>query len=507
MRAVIYTRYSAGPDQTVQSIEGQLRVCKEYIKKNGWDYAGYYADKHISGRTDKRPEFQAMMNAAERHEFDVLVVYSADRFSRNKFHSVSYKQQLKDLGIRVCYAAENIPEGPEGILLESLMEGWAEYYSEELSRKVKRGMTESAHKCKSLGGQRTFGYRTGPDKSWVLDEDEARAVKEVFAQVASGSTISAAARWLNESGYRTTAGGRWTHNSVKKMLTNKRYIGYYIWDGIEVPDGLPAVVDRKTFYDLQEKFKERQRPMPKNQTKYLLSGKLFCGKCGNPMTGCSGTSKSGKVYEYYRCRGRDISNISKSEIESEIVNATISLFSSDAELDQISRMLYYYLAEKNSLKREFRVPKSRLSDLKRQKENLIDVIAQTGNASLTGRLEEIEAELTRLEAQIEESKTVRTMSQEELKLALRLFFDPEQWNDPETAKERIIKSLVKEVHLFEDHIDIIFNIQIDPDDPDKGYKQTTLEGFAESESCSTINKSGRTLIIVGGYLAIEKGRS
>ena len=106
-KAVIYARYSAGSGQTDQSIEGQVRECKAYIKKNNMQLAGIYADRHITGRTDRRPEFQRMISDAEAGVFDVLVVYTTDRFSRDKYDSAIYKRKLKDCGVQIRYAAEN----------------------------------------------------------------------------------------------------------------------------------------------------------------------------------------------------------------------------------------------------------------------------------------------------------------------------------------------------------------------------------------------------------------
>lgn len=502
MRAVIYSRYSAGPDQTAQSIEGQLRVCENYIRNNGWDYLRYYADAHISGRTDKRPQFQAMMDAAERGEFDVLVVYSADRFSRNKFHSVSYKQKLKSLGIRIAYAAENIPEGPEGILLESLMEGWAEYYSAELSRKVKRGMSESARKARSNGGRRTFGYRTGPGKELIVDQEEAAAIRKVYQLVADGQTIQSAVTWLNDQGYLSTIGKPHTFNSVRKMLSNKRYLGYYIWDNIEVPDAVPAIVDKATFYEVQQRFEENKRAMPKNRIKFLLTGKLFCGCCGSPMTGCSGTSKTGKVYAYYRCREKDVKNIPKDELEDLVASQTAAFFNSPPELSNLAELLFAYINNKRVSEAEYLVPASRLAQLRRQRENLISVVAETGNASLVKKLDEVEAELARLEALAEKEKSRKTFTKEELELSLRVFLDRVDRLDPEAADRRIIDALVKEVWVYEDHLTIIFNIQLGPDDPDH---QKKIE-FVQTSLCSTTGRGSRTIIMAGCRFGINVKR-
>ena len=506
MRAVIYTRYSAGPDQTVQSIEGQLRVCQNYITSHGWDFVRYYADEHISGRTDKRPQFQEMISAAERGEFDVLVVYSTDRFSRNKFDSINYKKKLKDLGIRIAYAAENIPDGPEGILLESLMEGWAEYYSEELSRKVKRGMSETARKGLSNGGRRTFGYRTGPDKKIMIDEEEARAVREVFKIVAAGQTIMTAVEWLHDNGYVSTIGKPHTHNSVKKMLINKRYLGTYIWDDVEIEGALPAIIDKPTFFEVQQRFEENKRAMPKNRIKFLLSGKLYCGLCGSPMTGCSGTGKAGKVYAYYRCRNKDIKNISKEALEDAVASQTAGFFNSPRELENLVELLFYYMNKKNAPEEKYETLGHRLAELKRQQANLITVIAQTGNASLVSKLSEIEAELARLEAlQDQERKRKKSFTKEELRFSLEAFLDRVDRLDPETSDRRIIDALVKEVWVYEDRLEIIFNIQLGPDDPEQ-QKSLTIDSSSSLIYGGAKRSLGEHLILAGSYFGIKAKR-
>lgn len=135
MNAVIYARYSAGRNQTDQSIEGQVRVCTQYCEQHRLTVKEIYADHHITGKTDDRPEFQRLMADSKLHKFDAIVVYKTDRFSRDKYDAAIYKRELKKNGVAIHYAAETIPDGPEGIILESLMEGLAEYYSAELAQK------------------------------------------------------------------------------------------------------------------------------------------------------------------------------------------------------------------------------------------------------------------------------------------------------------------------------------------------------------------------------------
>lgn len=143
MRTVIYARYSEGGKQTEQSIEGQVRECKEYAKAQGLTIVDKYIDRHITGKTDHRPNFQRMIKDSSKHLFDAVLVWKTDRFARNRYDSAIYKNALKKNGVKVLYAKENIPDGPEGIILESMLEGMAEYYSAELSQKIKRGMRKA----------------------------------------------------------------------------------------------------------------------------------------------------------------------------------------------------------------------------------------------------------------------------------------------------------------------------------------------------------------------------
>ena len=157
-KAVIYARYSSDR-QREESIEGQLRVCEDYAKRNGMTILHVYADRALSGRSDQRPEFQMMIQAAATQAFDTVLVYKLNRFARNRYDSAKYKHKLKKYGVKVVSAMENIADDPSGILLESVIEGMAEYYSAELAENVMRGMTENALECKWPGGTVPLGYK------------------------------------------------------------------------------------------------------------------------------------------------------------------------------------------------------------------------------------------------------------------------------------------------------------------------------------------------------------
>ena len=137
--AVIYARYSCD-NQSEQSIEGQLRVCQDYAKANNILILDTYIDRAMTGTNDNRADFQRMIKDSARKEWNYVLVYKLDRFSRDKYATAIHKKTLKDNGVKVLSAMENIPDTPEGIILESLLEGMNQYYSAELSQKVKRGM-------------------------------------------------------------------------------------------------------------------------------------------------------------------------------------------------------------------------------------------------------------------------------------------------------------------------------------------------------------------------------
>lgn len=176
MKAVLYGRYSSH-NQKDASIEQQFRECREYCAKNNIKIIGEYADRALSGTTDKRPEFQHMIREAAKQRFDVIVTWKVDRFARNREDAAIYKGRLRKFGIRVLYAAEPIPDDPTGILLEAMLEGSAEYYSANLAQNIKRGMKDNALNAK-VNAMACLGYQKGADGRYEIEPGEAAVVRE-----------------------------------------------------------------------------------------------------------------------------------------------------------------------------------------------------------------------------------------------------------------------------------------------------------------------------------------
>ena len=196
----------------------------------------------------------------------------------------------------------SIGEGSEGILLESVLEGMAEYYSAELAEKVSRGMTENVLKGLCNGGQVTFGYKVNAEHCYEKDELTSPIVEQIFEMYSDGYKIKEIVDYLNEHNIRTYRNGKMTINIVQRKLSNRRYIGEYKFQKTVVPNGIPAIISEELFNRVQEILAKNKRSpaRKKAEDEYLLTLKLFCGKCGAHMVGESGTGTS-RVYRYYKC--------------------------------------------------------------------------------------------------------------------------------------------------------------------------------------------------------------
>ena len=296
MNGVIYARYSSD-NQREESIEGQIRECMEFAERQGITVIGNYIDRALSAKTDDRPDFQRMIKDSTKQLFDVVIVWKLDRFSRNRYDSAYYKMLLKKSGVKVISAKENISDRPEGILLESMLEGYAEFYSAELSEKILRGLKENALKCKYNGGALPLGYTTDKEQHYTINATTAPVVQEIFALYADGVTVKEICDMMNERGIRTQYNNPFNKNSLHRMLKNRRYIGEYIYRDTVIPGGIPAIIPVKLFDRVQERL-EKNKKAPareKAEVNYLLTTKLYCGKCGAFMVGESGTSRMGVV--------------------------------------------------------------------------------------------------------------------------------------------------------------------------------------------------------------------
>lgn len=382
---VIYARYSSLA-QRDQSIEDQVAACRRWAEVHGLTVAEVYADRHISGTTDSRPAFQRMVADAGRGEWATVVVYKTDRFARDRTDAAVYKRRLRECGVAVESAMETIPEGPEGIILESLLDGFAEYYSRNLAQNVMRGMTSNAERCK-VNGVVCYGYRPGPDGRYEVDPVEAAHVREAFARRAAGEGPGEIARWLASVGARNRHGREPSYMFVRTMLSNRRYIGEYSWGGVTVPGGVPAIVDEDLFNRVQRLHRGRGA-----SGSYPLSGVLHDAGSGAAYHGECATGRNGVRVRYYGVRGDDgkVRRVRADDVEAAVQEAVASVLADPALVDEVA-MAAAQVAVEEAESAEVGELRGRLADLDREAQSIVDAIVGGVPASMVAaRAQEVE---------------------------------------------------------------------------------------------------------------------
>lgn len=488
MKAVIYARYSSD-NQREESIEGQIRECTAFAEKNSITILRHYIDRAFSAKTDNRPEFQNMIKDRGKRLFDMIIVWKLDRFARNRYDSARYKATLKKNGVKVVSATEVISDGAEGIILESVLEGYAEYYSADLSEKVVRGMTENALKSKYNGGTCPIGYLIDSDQCFQLDPPTAPFVREAFQRYDEGATMTQIRDWLNEQGVKNTRGQKMTYNSVQHLLNNRRYIGEYTYRDIVVPDGIPAIVPQDLFDRVQEKLAKNKKAPARHKAEddYLLTTKLFCGYCGAYLCGESGTSHTGNVHHYYKCVSVKKKrtechkkSVRKEWIEDLVVSETMRMVMDDEAIEAIVSMLMDLQDRENV---NLPLYEQQLREVDTAIQNLLNAI-QEGilTKSTKGRLEELEATKEELETKIACEKLAKPkVSAEFMTFWLHRFrkLDVRQ----KSHRKMLIDTFINAIFLYDDKMVITFN-----------YKEgTTTITFDDLKTALADQKTGSDL--------------
>ena len=440
--AVIYARYSSA-NQTEQSIEGQVRVCKTWCKNNGIAVADMYIDRAASASKDleKRVQFLKMIKDAEKHQFDAVIVYKLDRFSRSRYDMATYKYKLKKNGVQLISATENISTDPVGIILESVLEGMAEFYSAELSQKIHRGLRESAYKHKSIGGSIPLGYKS-VDKKLVIDEEKAPIVREAYELYAKGTTVAEICRILNEKGYTSSKGAKFNKASFTKIFRNEKYIGIYRFHDYVAYDAIPAIIDRDLWEQVQRRLKS-QKPSGtfKARRVYALSGKLFCGHCGSRM---NANSNGADNYFYYQCYGKKMvktdchkRNMRKEYIEWVVAQDALSMLT-DENIELIATTAVQTSTRELETSTNIPAIRGKLHETEISLSNITKAI-ESGEVpqTLVKRMLELEKEKKSLEKDLKREKKKIAILDKELVINWL-----EQFKNGNIEDEEFVKSLI-----------------------------------------------------------------
>ncbi|HBG4973252.1 TPA: recombinase family protein [Clostridioides difficile] len=494
-KAVIYARFSSD-NQRDESIDAQIRAINEYADKNDIKIVNQFIDRAKSATSDKRPEFQNMIKFCEADTtgISMVIVHKLDRFSRDKYDSALYKQKLKVKGIRVVSVLENLDNSPESLILESVIEGMAQYYSANLAREVAKGQKENALKALHNGGDAPLGYDVAYDKTYTVNEEEAQAVKIIFDRYVQGYSYSKIIDELNDLGYKTKRGNKFGKNSLHGILNNEKYTGVYVFNKtqrkgvngkrnghkqkdegeiIKIEDGMPQIIDKEIFQQAQEMMKKRKKSpgAHKATTNYLLTGLIKCGECGHSFQGNKRKDAYGNDYISYRCgcrkQKRECNNreIKRDYLEGFILQELEKNILNDEAIPVLSKALNEKMNDKNESNEELlKSLEQKLDKVNKDISNILNAIMNgIVNNVLKDKLDELEQVKLNLDLKMNELKIENKVvdgvcvTEEQIRSMFSKFkeFVLER-NIPECKK--FIGDYIKEVIVYKDHVEVVFNV-------------------------------------------------
>lgn len=491
LKAVAYARFSSDL-QREESIEAQVRAIKEFAEKNGYALQKVYADRGISGTTDNRPQFQAMIEDVKKGQIAAVIVHKYDRFARNRADSAIYRRELEKQGVKLLSVLENFDDSPESIILQSVIEGYNEYYSKNLRREVMKGLKENALSCRHTGGTPCLGYDV--DKTTmklVINEWEAEAVKLIFKLYLEGYGYTHIIGQLNKKGYKTKRGASFGRNSLYEILRNEKYSGVYVYnlsasknaegkfnrhkskpddEVIRVDGGVPQIIPTDDFQKVQKIMKARQRKTAafKAKQEYLLSGKIICSECGCTYAGNSRKANSTHpLYISYRCTKRNGKIKCKNpEIQRDLIESIVQKKLASKVFDEkilpgvISKYNEFAASKNTELISSITMIKNKIVETEKGIANIVNVIMQTGSVSLSDKLKELECDKAKFEQTLNEKERELSEMTVDEKVLKQAFKKAKKMLESGTLsnKKAIIDRYVKQIILHKDKIVIEFSV-------------------------------------------------
>ena len=497
MRAVIYARFSS-EKQTENSIDAQLRACKEYAERKNLKIVNTFIDRAKSGTTIKREAYQSMLSSAINKEFQVVIIHKLDRLGRNLMNNLKAISLLEDNGVRVESVTENFTNDASGRLMRNLLSSYGQFFSEALAVETMKGLKENAYNCLHTGGQPPLGYDV-VDKKYVINETEAEAVRLIYRMTLEGETAGVVIKKQTELGYKNKVNTPWTKNSLISILRNEKYKGFMIFnktaskdsrgkrngnkkkddkDIIRVPNGIPAIIDEETFNKVQELLESRKKVntfLPRGN-EYLLSGMVICDVCGSKMypnirrhTNKNNPNRKPKSYASFRCNCRKsktniVCNNSEIKIEylDEFVLGEVTEICSNDKIraELTGEVNKAFIEEVNEKKKSIKLKESELKSLDKKINNILVALENGINSEdIVYRLEEIKANKKTLQDELEYIKNVevcRIDSEEVIKLILNIS-KYIQSNKKCIDVKILLRKIIKEIRVGKEEIKVIFN--------------------------------------------------
>ena len=462
--AVIYARFSSH-NQRDESIEQQIMECRAYAAAHNLNIVGEYADAAVTGRTDRRPQYQKMRRDAEKGAFAVILAYKSNRIARNMVNALMFESDMERLGVTVMYAKEAFDNTPAGRFALRNMMNMNQFYSENLAEDIIRNQQDNALKCRA-NGPAPYGYRSNANGHFEIDPATAPIVQEIYRRVIDGDTYQEIADDLNSRGVLTGRGQPWGKNSFQNMMRNERYTGIYIFNGIRIDGGMPQIISPAQFEEVQNVIKNakhaRKKRADAEEEPYRLTGKLFCGECGKQMIGMSGTGKNGTRHYYYACSGkRSEKSCAKKDhrrdqLEGDIARAIYELILQDDFIEQLADAMVSF--QKNYENNpELAALRERQAANDVALKNIMSAIEQgIITPSTRDRLFELESEKTDLSRKIAALADTRINVSRDQIVGFYRHFRCGDIQDPDFCQSLFDTFLVK-AYVFDDHIFCVFD--------------------------------------------------
>ena len=463
---ICYYRYSSHA-QNEQSIDQQRELAVRYAETHDLNIVKEYIDEALSGTTDDRPNYRLMLKEIEKIKPHALIVYKIDRLSRDRYELLDARRKIRDAGCQIIRVAEvNLdPDDPASIMFEALYDGMAEFYSANLRQNVMRGMRYNAENA-LYNGHKLLGYTVDDTKHYVIDNNTASIVLRIYNHYADGKELKVIADELNAQGLKTSLGRQFNINGLRHILKNRAYIGEYRYNDIVIPDGMPRIVSDELFASVQRRFelnRHKSKPvMSKSKyeanTRFWLTGKLFCGECKESLHGISGTSKQGTIHYYYACKNyrkhkcklrsirKDLLETCVIEILREFLSDTEKLASLAVDVSDYCKKMYSDDSYLKSLEHELKQTENELK-------NVVNAI-KSGcfNTIIQDTLNELESRQKSLQEAIETEKVKLSLAYDDysIKHYFEMYADAD-FDDDET-RDRIFEYFIDKIYVFEDKL-------------------------------------------------------
>lgn len=460
---VLYGRYSSHNQKDI-SVEQQFEKGYELAAEYGIRIIDTYADRAVSGRTDKRRDFQRMMTDAAKGKFRYVIAWKSNRMGRNMLEALINEARLQDLGVRVLYVEEDFDDTAAGRFAARSMMNVNQFYSENMAEDIKRGLYDNAANCMVANGHLPYGYKADETLHYAIDEPKAAVIREIFTRVSCGEAFVDIMASLNARGIKTSYGRPWGRSSFQKILSNERYRGIYIYGDVRKEGGIPRIISDELYFKVQEVITTKKNPQGRHRVNgdYLLTGKLFCGHCKSPMTGVSGTGRSGNLHYYYVCQKRrtektcDKKNVRRDEIELQVAQAIKDYALKDDVIEWIADSTVAY-NERKEAESKVGILEDQLAGTEHGIKNIMSAIEQGIITETTkSRLVELESERATIKANIAAARAdIVTVSRDDIISGLEMFRDGDVHDKKYQA--RLFDTFLVAVYAYDDDLRLVFS--------------------------------------------------